>query len=137
MPWKKLYESCVSETNPDKLKKLVFRLEEAIVLRYHDLANEPNALEELQAIKRAAQQVLQLKIERLGWPNPAIAGASAIPAAMPISMPAVILPPPPSADHFNELATFDAPKRSFAGRIQSAILTTQRAWQNWVFKSLK
>lgn len=144
MPWKKLYESCVSETNPDKLKKLVSKLEEAIVLRYHDLARTPNGSnnfkesDELQAIRRIALQLRQLKMEKLMWLQPATAAAAAIPISIPISEPAVMLPLAlPAVDVVKEAVPLKTARRTFASRIQSALRITQRAWENWVFKSLK
>jgi hypothetical protein len=135
--WKKLYESCVSETNPDKLKRLVFQLEEAIVVRYHDLASEPNAFDELQAIRRAAQQLLQLKIERLAWPQPVTAEAAAMPAAMPVFIQDSVLARAPTRVDVVKLVPHPTARRTVTSRIQSALVATQRAWQNWVFKSLK
>ena len=109
MPWRKLYESCVCETNPIKLEKLVFELEDAIVLRYHDLAGEPNGSYEFQAITRAAVRLRRLKIERLGWPDPA-----------------------KQASRFLWINW-----RTLMSRSQAALLVAERAWQSWVFKSLK
>ena len=148
MPWRKLYESCVSETNPNKLRKLVFELEDAIVLRYHDLGCEPNRLnglkesDELQAIRRAAERLLQLKIDKLGWPNPATAVASAVPAAILASLPAVMplsiaASMPISTDDVKQSITPRTTWRTVVSRTQAALLVVERAWQNWVFKSLK
>jgi hypothetical protein len=138
--WRRLYQSCVLEANPIKLQKLVFQLEDAIVLRYHDLAGEPNGShgllesEELQAIRRAAERLLQLKTEMLGWPHrrsPALAALPAsIPASMPVSMPA-------SVNEVKQPLNLGAAWRTVVSRTQAALLVTQRAWQNWVFKSLK
>lgn len=134
MTWRALYDSCISETNPDRLKKLVFQLEEAIVLRYHDLANQPNAFDELQAIKRAAQRVLQLKVEKLGWPQPAFSGgpAASIPASF--QMPAFRMD-----SHAAPIpgGRFRTTWQKLVTRIQTALFVTQRAWQSWVFKSMK
>ena len=127
MPWRSLYESCVVETNPVKLQKLVFQLEDAIVLRYHDLAGEPSGShgllesDELQAIRRAAERLLQLKTEKLGWPHRA-SPFRALPA---------------SIDEIKPPLNLRAAWRAVVGRTQAALLVTRRAWQNWVFKSLK
>jgi len=154
VPWRTLYESCISETNPDRLKKLVFQLEEAIVLRYHDLANQPNAFEELQAIKRAAQRLLRLKIEKLGWSDAASAAALPQPASGPASIPAslhavsfptVSLQAFPFQPASPGMAAHAAPLarrrqttwQNLAKRIQAALVAAERAWQSWVFKSLK
>ena len=108
MSWRKLYESCVCETNPIKLEKLVFELEDAIVLGYHDLAGKPN-LNEFQAITRAAELLRQLKSEKLGWPDPAK----------------------------QEFRFLWINWRPFVSRIQAALLVAKCAWQRWVFKSSK
>jgi hypothetical protein len=60
---RKLYESGVCESNPDKLEKLVVRPEGATVLLYHDFATEPNRSDEFQAITRAAERLRQLNIK--------------------------------------------------------------------------
>ena len=77
MLWQKLLESCVSETNPAKLERLVFDTEDAIYLRFRELSTESDISEEYLALKQAARKLLVLKIEKLGWPNPAKAGSPA------------------------------------------------------------
>lgn len=77
MRWQKLLESCVSETNPARLEKLVFDTEDAIYLRLRELSNEPYPSDESLELKQAAQKLLQLKIEKLGWTDPAKAKAHA------------------------------------------------------------
>jgi hypothetical protein len=130
MPWRTLYQSCISETNPDRLQKLVFQLEEAIVLRYRHLANQPNAFDELRAIKRAAQRLLQLKIEKLGWLDSsspeALSKSAAIPASFQIDDPAPVTRRP-----------IQTAWQKLVSRIQVALLAAERAWQSWVFKGLK
>jgi hypothetical protein len=112
---RKLYESDVCESNPQKLERLVVKLEDAIVLRYHDLAGEPDGCDEFQAITRAAERLRQLKIEKLGWQDP----------AKPIPIDEVRQPIP----------WINWP--TLVSRIQAALLVAERAWQRWVFKSLK
>jgi len=140
--WRALYESCISETNPDRFKKLVFQLEEAIVLRYHDLADEPKAFDELQAIKCAAQRLVRLKIEKLGWPEP----APAVALPMPASFPPVSLQPFPSRAVTSATdaqvaaiarTRIQATWQQLMTRMQAALLAAERAWQAWIFKSLK
>jgi hypothetical protein len=70
MLWIDLYKSCVSETNPDKLEKLIYQTEGAIFLRSQELSTEHRLSEEVRALKEAAQKLLKLKIEKLGWPDP-------------------------------------------------------------------
>ena len=71
MSWRDLYESCVCETNPDKLEKLIYDFEDAIFLRYKALSDSPDRSAELQAIHQAVERVLELKTKKLGWPTPA------------------------------------------------------------------
>jgi hypothetical protein len=68
--WQQLYESCVSETNLEKLNKLVLETEDAIYLRSRELSNEPHIADEVQALRRAAMGLLEIKIKKLGWPDP-------------------------------------------------------------------
>ena len=70
MLWLDLYKSCVSETNPDKLEKLIYQTEDAMFLRSQELSTEPHSSEEVRALKVAAQKLLKLKTEKLGWPDP-------------------------------------------------------------------
>ena len=70
MQWQKLYESCVFETDLEKLDKLVCETEDAIYLRSRELSNEPHIADEVQALRRAAMGLLEIKIKKLGWPDP-------------------------------------------------------------------
>jgi hypothetical protein len=65
--WQKLYESCVFETNLERLGKLVFKAEDAIYLRSRELSNESHIADEVQALRRAAKGLVEIKIEKLGW----------------------------------------------------------------------
>jgi hypothetical protein len=69
--WQQLYESCVSETNLAKLNKLVFETEDAIYLRSRELSDESHIADEVQALRRATTGLLEIKIKKLGWPDPA------------------------------------------------------------------
>jgi hypothetical protein len=69
VPWQKLYESCVSETNPESLEKLVFETERAIFPRNCELSTESNTSDEVQALEQATKGLLEIKIKKLGWPD--------------------------------------------------------------------
>ena len=71
MKWQQLYESCVFERNLERLNKLVFETEDAIYLRSRELSNESYIADEVQALRRAANGLLEIKIKKLGWPDPA------------------------------------------------------------------
>jgi hypothetical protein len=70
MLWQDLFQSCACETDPDKLEKLVFETEDAIFLRFRDLSSIPES-DEFQKLKQAAQILLEIKIKKLGWSDPA------------------------------------------------------------------
>lgn len=70
MLWQDLYQSCISETDPKQLERLVSDLEDAIVVRWRELSNDPDC-DEAWALRRAAQILLRLKTEKLGWSDPA------------------------------------------------------------------
>jgi len=74
--WQKLYESCVFERNLEKLNKLVFETEDAIYLRSRELSNESHIADEVQALRRAANGLLEIKIKKLGWSDPAKVNSS-------------------------------------------------------------
>jgi hypothetical protein len=74
--WQKLYESCVFERNLEKLNKLVFETEDAIYLRSRELSNESYIADEVQALRRAANGLLEIKIKKLGWSDPAKVNSS-------------------------------------------------------------
>ena len=70
MQWQALYDSCVCERNLAKLGKLVIETEDAIFLRSRELSEESRIGDEVQALRRAATALLELKIKKLDWPDP-------------------------------------------------------------------
>ena len=71
MQWQRLYESCDLARNLERLNQLVFQAEDAIYLRSRELSNESNISAEVQPLRRAAKGLLEIKIQKLGWPDPA------------------------------------------------------------------
>lgn len=70
MQWQELYATCVSEAETDRLEKLTYDTEGAIYLRFRELASEPRLSNEVQELKHAAAGLLEIRIGRLGWPDP-------------------------------------------------------------------
>ena len=70
MSWRELYDSCVCETNLTKLGKLVFETDDAIFLRSRELFKESHIGDEIQALRQAARVLLDIRIRKLGWPDP-------------------------------------------------------------------
>jgi hypothetical protein len=68
--WRELYDSCVHETNAERLETLASETESAIVLRFRDLSHESEQSDEVQALRQAAKVLLEIRIKKLGWPDP-------------------------------------------------------------------
>jgi hypothetical protein len=68
--WHILYETAVEETNPAVFERIVYQAEDAMCSRLRELSHSENGALELAEIAEAAQVILELKTERLGWPSP-------------------------------------------------------------------
>ena len=68
--WHVLYEAAVDETNPDVFERLGFDAEDAIQHRLRELSKIPDGPLEINEISYAVDNILRLKTERLGWPDP-------------------------------------------------------------------
>jgi hypothetical protein len=66
--WREPVEKALKETDAQRLGELVVQAEVAIYERYEKLQNSPDCDEERRAIKAASDQLLTLKVNRLGWP---------------------------------------------------------------------
>jgi hypothetical protein len=66
--WREPFEKAVKETDLQRLGELVVQAEAAIYKRFEKLRNSPDCDEERSAIKAASDQLLALKVNRLGWP---------------------------------------------------------------------
>ena len=66
--WREPFEQALKETDPRKLGELVLQAEAAIYQRFEQLQSSPDGDGELREIKAASDQLLALKVNRLGWP---------------------------------------------------------------------
>ena len=71
----KFLQSNVSSANPiysqhEKLLHLVSFMEEILFLRWQSLGAAEGNNEERDAMKLIAEDLLSIKIHKLGWPNP-------------------------------------------------------------------
>jgi len=80
VPWQDLYQSCISETDPEQLEWLVFYLKDAIVIRWRQLSSEPDC-DQAWELKRGAQKLPELKMGKLGWSDPTRLGSAHLPLA--------------------------------------------------------
>ena len=69
MQWQELYAACVSETDIGRLEKLVFDTEDAIFLRFKELAYDHHRSNEVRELKQGAAVLLEFKIKK-GWSDP-------------------------------------------------------------------
>ena len=67
--WEKLYRAVLVETDRNRLTDLVGAAESAIVRRRQELTKCEGADQERDAIEVAAEEILDIKTARLGWPT--------------------------------------------------------------------
>ena len=70
--WKTAYEKTVSEVNIDRLLTLIHAAEDELFERWKALGDSPADIRERAAMKIAAEDLLAIKIHRLGWPDPCL-----------------------------------------------------------------
>lgn len=68
--WKAAYEKTVWELDQEKLLALIHATEGALFKRWLELGSDPGHTQERAAMKMAADDLLAIKIHRLGWPDP-------------------------------------------------------------------
>jgi hypothetical protein len=66
--WALLYNDCLTETDPSKLRPLVVALEEAISSRLGELNGKAGGQHETLALQTAADNLLKIKTTKLGFP---------------------------------------------------------------------
>ncbi len=69
LPYKELYRSCILETNPEDLLRLIHETEDAIVLRLKEIAHDPWGARERNEISEAKADLFSIKSRRLGSPD--------------------------------------------------------------------
>jgi len=67
--WEKLYRAVLVETDRNRLTDLVGATETAIVRRRQELTKCEGTDQERDAIEVAAEEILDIKTARLGWPT--------------------------------------------------------------------
>jgi hypothetical protein len=68
--WRELYESCVSETNPAELEKLVHEVGDAIYLRLRELSTESHLSDEVQELRTSSAKIARDKDRKVGLARP-------------------------------------------------------------------
>lgn len=67
--WKRQIQKALRENEPEKLSDLVHAAESALFVRWQELC-ENDSPEERASMQAAADNLLAIKIHKLGWPNP-------------------------------------------------------------------
>lgn len=70
-----LVQTTVGEPDTRVVEEFVYDIEEAMYVRWQELARGPADEAELQALKAAADDLLAIKVHKLGWPDPRAAFA--------------------------------------------------------------
>jgi hypothetical protein len=68
--WRTLYHDSIREHDPIVLHRLVYQIEEAMYERWKKLNKNPHRMAELLAMQHAVDDLLAIKTDRLGWPDP-------------------------------------------------------------------
>jgi hypothetical protein len=66
--WEELYRAALVENDHEKLTGLVGAVESAIVRRRQELTDIEENDKECEAMVAAAEDILKIKTEKLGWP---------------------------------------------------------------------
>ena len=67
--WQERYLAALLEPDQNKLTELVLAVEDAMFHRAQELANSHADNQERTAMEQAAEKLLTLKTEKLGWPG--------------------------------------------------------------------
>ena len=68
--WKQKYLALGHNTDVKRLTQAVMAAETAIYVRMQEFSGESDHWEERAAIEAANKELLKIKTQKLGWPNP-------------------------------------------------------------------
>ena len=81
--WKQLLVEALTETDKEKITKLVHDTEGAIFLRLQELEGSADHHEERGAIKDACATLGSIQVNKLGWPSGLLTRKKASPSTQP------------------------------------------------------
>jgi hypothetical protein len=70
--WEGLVREARAERDLKKAREKVEEAETAMFLRAQELRNSNDGHVEMEAMRRAANEILRIKNEKLGWPAPSL-----------------------------------------------------------------
>jgi hypothetical protein len=68
--WRQLYLNVLREKGIERITQAVGAAEAAIFARMQDLSEASDHTEEHKQLKEAADELLAIKTQKLGWPQP-------------------------------------------------------------------
>jgi hypothetical protein len=68
--WKTAYGKALWESDTKKLLTEIHATEEALYFRWQEIGDDLDHAPERAAMQAAAEDLLAIKIHRLGWPDP-------------------------------------------------------------------
>ena len=68
--WKTAYEKTRWESDKEQLLTFIHATEIALFLRWQELGDDPSHKKERLAMEVASEDLLAVKIRKLGWPDP-------------------------------------------------------------------
>jgi hypothetical protein len=68
--WRQVYLNVHREEGIERLTQAVIAAEAAIFARMQELSEAPNHTDEHNQLKEAADELLAIKTQKLGWPQP-------------------------------------------------------------------
>jgi hypothetical protein len=66
--WREPVHRALAESDPAKILGQVYAAEEALFHRWQQLASRDDRREELREMDQAAQDLMRIQIEKMGWP---------------------------------------------------------------------
>ena len=67
--WQNLLHEAVNEPNSARLREKVQEAEAAIFLRLQELSVSPGNQQEIEALQKACEELLEIQTQRLKWPG--------------------------------------------------------------------
>ena len=68
--WQTAYEKTMWELDQEKLLTLIHATEQALILRWLELTDEPKHKAERETMDDACHDLWRIKVRKLGWPAP-------------------------------------------------------------------
>jgi len=70
--WRFVYLNALRAEGVENMTRAVGAAEDAMFQRLQEIAGQPDDLQERAQLQAASDELLKIKIEKLGWPNPAV-----------------------------------------------------------------